>query len=159
MFVPIQFPPHTPEYYPFRLQTKSFFTFSPVFLPLPRHFSPAIFIFLQANTQSSSLLRSRCPNHLNLQHLTTSAPSLRQTSISPSCALPFQTMPHSHQYQMCRPNKKLEYTFQHYIEFNLNLSQQSRSGPPSRHLLQLNQHYSSSLLKCHYIFNDTQHTW
>ena len=44
-----------------------------VFLPLPAHLIPATTIFLQADTQSSPLLRSTCPNHLNLPRLTTSA--------------------------------------------------------------------------------------
>ena len=43
-----------------------------VFLFLPLHLAPATFTFLQADTQSSTLLRSRCPNHLNLPRLTTS---------------------------------------------------------------------------------------
>ena len=37
-----------------------------VFLPLPAHLTPATTTFLQADTQSSPLLRSTCPNHLNL---------------------------------------------------------------------------------------------
>ena len=44
-----------------------------VFLPLPAHLTPATTTFLQADTQSSSLLRSTCPNHLNLARLTTSS--------------------------------------------------------------------------------------
>ena len=44
-----------------------------VFLPLPAHLTPATTTFLQADTQSSPLLRSTCPNHLNLPRLTTSA--------------------------------------------------------------------------------------
>ena len=47
-------------------------TFKPS-LPLPAHFTPATTTFLQADTQSSPLLRSTCPNHLNLPRLTTSA--------------------------------------------------------------------------------------
>ena len=42
-------------------------------LPLPAHLTPATTTFLQADTQSSSLLHSICPNHLNLPHLTTSS--------------------------------------------------------------------------------------
>ena len=42
-----------------------------VFLPLPTHLTPATTTFLQAGTQSSPLLRSTCPNHLNLPRLTT----------------------------------------------------------------------------------------
>ena len=52
----------------------SFFTHSlQVFLPLPAHLTPATTTFLQADTQSSPLLRSTCPNHLNLLRLITSA--------------------------------------------------------------------------------------
>ena len=50
-------------------------TFSPS-LPAPTlhfHFIPATSIFLQSDTQSSTLLCSRCPNHLNLPCITTSA--------------------------------------------------------------------------------------
>ena len=43
-----------------------------VFLLLPAHLTPATITFLQADTQSL-LLRSTCPNHLNLPCLTTSA--------------------------------------------------------------------------------------
>ena len=35
-----------------------------IFLPLPAHLTPATTTFLQADTQSSPLLRSTCPNHL-----------------------------------------------------------------------------------------------
>src|SRR5512139_837469 len=52
---------------------KSFFTHSPqVFLLLPFCLSPSTSKYLQADTQSLSLLRSRCPNHLSLPRLTTS---------------------------------------------------------------------------------------
>ena len=45
----------------------SLFTHSlKIFLPLPTHLSPATSTFIQAETQSSPLLCSRCPNHLNL---------------------------------------------------------------------------------------------
>ena len=44
-----------------------------VFLPLPLLFSPTTSTFLQADTQSSPLLRFTCPNHLNLPCLHTSA--------------------------------------------------------------------------------------
>src|SRR5580698_1464861 len=49
------------------------------FLGLPLPLIPGTFIFLQANTQSSSSLRSTCPNHLNRPLLTTS-----KTSSTPS---------------------------------------------------------------------------
>ena len=44
-----------------------------VFLFLPLHLTPATSPFLQVDTQSSTLLRSRSPNQLNLSRLTTSA--------------------------------------------------------------------------------------
>ena len=52
-----------------------------VFLFQPLHLTPATSTFLQADTQSSTLLRSRCPNHLNLPRLTTST----TLSICPRC--------------------------------------------------------------------------
>ena len=48
------------------------YTFSPS-LPASTHLTPATTTFLQADTQSSPLLRSTCPNHLNLPRFTTSA--------------------------------------------------------------------------------------
>ena len=56
---------HIPEHYPFRVQTQLIH----IFLPLHAHLTPATTTFLQADTQSSSLLRSTCSNHLNLPHL------------------------------------------------------------------------------------------
>ena len=44
-----------------------------VFLPLPTHLTPVTTTFLHSDTQSSLLLRSICPNHLNLPCLTTSS--------------------------------------------------------------------------------------
>ena len=44
-----------------------------VFLFLPLHLTPVISTFLQADTLSFTLICSRCPNHLNLPCLTTSA--------------------------------------------------------------------------------------
>ena len=82
----------------------SSFTHSPS-LPAPTLFSLTTSTFLQADTRSSPLLRSKCPNHLNLPcqyHLShtlntlktdqfdlTSLPILQRhhTSISPSYAL------------------------------------------------------------------------
>ena len=69
-----------------------------IFLFLPLHLDPATSTFLQADTQSSTLLRSRCPNHLNLPRHTlytqttnphyVSYPSATpRTSISPSSIL------------------------------------------------------------------------
>ena len=40
-----------------------------IFLLLPKHLSQATSTFLLADTQSSPLLRSRWPNHLNVPHL------------------------------------------------------------------------------------------
>ena len=40
-----------------------------VFFPLPAHLTPATTTFLQTDTQSSPLLRSTYPNHLNLPRL------------------------------------------------------------------------------------------
>ena len=79
---------------------------SHIFLLLPRPLVPSTTNLLQAHTQSSTLLRSRCPNHLNLPRLTTLATQLiprwmhksslcyclsrtPHTSISPSYALSF----------------------------------------------------------------------
>ena len=56
----------------------SFFTHSPqVFLPL--HFTTATSTFLQADTQSSTLLRFRCLNHLNLPHHTSHTLNTQKT--------------------------------------------------------------------------------
>ena len=74
---PYEVPPLNPEHYPFRLQTKNLHASSKhsfkVFLFLPLLLAPATSTFLQDDTQSSTLLRSRWPNHLNLPCLTTSA--------------------------------------------------------------------------------------
>ena len=60
---------------------------TPAPTPHPSTTSP-----LQADTQSSTLLRSRCPNHLNLPHLTTSATQLisRRMHKSSLCLLSFK---------------------------------------------------------------------
>ena len=99
-------PLHTyiPEHCPFKVQTELIhviFTHSlQVFLPLPLFFSPTTSTFLQADTQSSPLLRSTCPNHLNLPPLTTSAmlwtvtpKRMYKTSL---CSLSFRDIPHIH---------------------------------------------------------------
>ena len=71
--------PHIPEHGPSRLQDKpSHFMSSvthslQVFLPIQTLYTPATSTFLQADAQSSPLLCSRCPNHLNLPRFTTSA--------------------------------------------------------------------------------------
>ena len=49
---------------------------SHIFLLCPDPSPPPPPTLLQADTQSSTLLRSRCPNHLNLPRLTTSATQL-----------------------------------------------------------------------------------
>ena len=55
-------------------RSMSFFTHSfQVFLLLPFRLTPSTSKFRQADTQSLSHLRSRCPNHLSLPLLTTSA--------------------------------------------------------------------------------------
>ena len=69
--------PHISENPSCMIQTKHFHviiqTFIPSFLFIPLRFAPATSTFLQADTKSSTLLRSRYPNHLNLPQLTTSA--------------------------------------------------------------------------------------
>ena len=58
-----------------------------VFLFLPLHLTPATSTFLQADTQSSTLVRFRCPNHLNLPCLTTSATLYTQKTVQIHTAL------------------------------------------------------------------------
>ena len=67
--------------------------------PTPR---PSTTNPLQADTQSSTLLRSRCPNHLNLPRLTTSATQLipRRLHKSPSVLQGHPTHP-SHHHTFC----------------------------------------------------------
>ena len=67
-----------------------------VFLFLPLHLTPATSTFLQANTKSSTLVRSRCPNHLNLPCLTTSATLYTQDYKSTLHFLSFSDTPHIH---------------------------------------------------------------
>ena len=69
-----------------------------VFLPLPAHLTSATNTFLQADTQSSPLLRSTCPNHLNLQCLTTSATLSTPKRLYKSTLrfLSFSDTPHIH---------------------------------------------------------------
>src|SRR6266568_9299852 len=45
------------------------------FFPLPRNLHPTTAIYLQADTQSDTFLRSRCPNHLSLRLLNTTPTS------------------------------------------------------------------------------------
>ena len=72
--------------------------FFQVFLFLPLHLAPATSTFLQADTQSSPLLRSTCPNHLNLPHLTTSATLCTPRRLYKSTLrfLSFNDTPHIH---------------------------------------------------------------
>ena len=98
---PYEVPPHIPEYRPFRMQTKHFhviihtlFPSLPI-PPLTLHLTPATSTFLQADTQSSTLLRFRCPNHLNLPRLTTSA-TLCTPRRSTLHFLSFSDTPHIH---------------------------------------------------------------
>ena len=71
---------------------------SHVFLLRPRPLVPSTTNPLQADTQSSTLLRSRCPNHLNLPRLTTSATQLipRRLHKSSLRFLSFKDTPHIH---------------------------------------------------------------
>ena len=71
---------------------------SHVFLLRPRPLVPFTTNPLQADTQSSTLLRSRCPNHLNLPRLTTSATQLipRRLYKSSLRFLSFKDTPHIH---------------------------------------------------------------
>ena len=65
----------------------------------PLHHHP-----LQADTQSSTLLRSRCPNHLNLPRLTTSATQLMPRRLHKSSLrfLSSRTPTHpSHHHTLC----------------------------------------------------------
>ena len=70
MFAPNQVPPHNPKNTHSGCKPSSFMSSftqcSHVFLLLPRPLAPSTTNLLQADTQSSTLLRSRCPNHLNL---------------------------------------------------------------------------------------------
>ena len=71
---------------------------SHVFLLLSRPLALSTTNPLQADTQSSTLLRSRCPNHLNLPRLTTSATQLipRRLHKSSLRLLSFQDTPYIH---------------------------------------------------------------
>ena len=100
--------PHIPEHYPFRVQTQLIHiilhTFSPKSsCPYPAHLTPATTTFLQADTQSSPLLRSTCPNHLNLPRLTTSATlwTLKKLYKSTLRFLSFSDTPHIHLTSGC----------------------------------------------------------
>ena len=71
---------------------------SHVFLLRPRLLVPSTTNPLQADTQSSTLLGSRCPNHLNLPRLTTSAAQLKPRRLHKSSLrfLSFKDTPHIH---------------------------------------------------------------
>ena len=82
---------------------------SHVFLLLPRPLAPSTTNPLQADTQSSTPLRSRWPNHLNLPRLTTSATQLipRRLHKSSLCLLSFKDTPHIHLTILCSVLSKL----------------------------------------------------
>ena len=102
-FFPIyEVSPHIPEHCPFRVQTQLIhiilYTFSPS-LPAPTCTShPCHHHISTADTQSSPLLRSTCPNHLNLPHLTTSAMLWTPKSLykSTGTSISFSDTPHIH---------------------------------------------------------------
>ena len=66
--------------------------------PDPSPPPPPTFCKKQEDTQSSTLLRSRCPNHLNLPRLTTSATQLIPRKLHKSSLhfLSFKDTPHIH---------------------------------------------------------------
>ena len=67
-----------------------------VFLSLPAHLTPTTTTFLQADTQSSPLSSSTCPNHLNLPCLTTSATLWTpKDCTNPHCASYPSATPHT----------------------------------------------------------------
>src|SRR5579863_9719242 len=67
-----------------------------VFLPLPLSLLPPTTNFLHFDTHSSALMRSTCPNHLNLPRLTRSATLIIFKLSSSSCDLffSFSVTPH-----------------------------------------------------------------
>src|ERR1043165_1583621 len=69
-----------------------------IFLPLPLFLSPTTSMYVHANTQSSLLLCSACPNHLSLTRLTTSVTlSMPKYPINSSLDfLFFNVTPHIH---------------------------------------------------------------
>ena len=69
-----------------------------VFLFLPLHIAPVTSTILQPNTHPSTFLRSRCPSHLNLPCLTTSATlcTSRRLYKSTQCFLYFSDTLHIH---------------------------------------------------------------
>src|SRR6266581_2219874 len=52
------------------------------FFPLPRNQDPTTAIDLQADTQSDTFLRSRCPNHLSLPLLNTTPTSSKHPPLT-----------------------------------------------------------------------------
>ena len=100
------------------------------FLYLAMNIAPATSTFLQVDTQPSMLLRSRCPNHLNLPRLITSATlwTHRKLYKSTLCFLCFSDTPHIHLIiirsvlsrlsVMCRPLQTLEICFLHRPGFS-----------------------------------------
>ena len=96
-----EFSPHIPEHHPFRVQTRLLHILLSLYtLPLScpyLHISPSPPpTFLQADTQSSPLLRSTCPNHLNLPCLTTSTtlPNPQKTVPTNPHYIPYPSVTH-----------------------------------------------------------------
>ena len=94
---------------------------SHVFLLLPWPLAPSTTSPLQADTQSSTLLRSRCPNHLNLPRLTKSTTQLMPRRLHKSSLhlLSFKDTPHIHLTIMCSVLSKLlrhRQLISHHIE-------------------------------------------
>ena len=91
-----------------------------VFLPLPAHLTPATTTFLHDDTQSSPLLRSTCPNHLNLPCLTTSATLWTpKDCTNPHCIPILQRHPaHPSHHHPFRPLQTLQICFLHRPGFS-----------------------------------------
>jgi hypothetical protein len=109
---------------------------------------PCKFTFLQVDTQSSTFLRSRCTNHLNLPRLTTSASHTLNTQKTAKIHTLLSILPHIHitiicstLCRQCRFSACIAHVsvplcqhtldansgdiFQLYIGFNRNLSQRN----------------------------------
>ena len=103
-------PPHIPEHCPFRVQTKHLHiilhTFIPSLPPSTRTSRPChhhISHFALPPPIIPPLLRSTCPNHLNLSRLTTSSTLCTTKSLYKStlCFLSFSDTPHIHLTIIC----------------------------------------------------------
>ena len=91
--------PQTKHFY---VMMSSFTHSFQVFLFLPLHLTLATSIFLQADTQSSTLLLSRCPNHFNLPCLTTSATLSKSVQIHTALSILQRHSTHpSHHHPLC----------------------------------------------------------